>query len=190
MSRYFEIIITGRQLAALVVGVAFLVLVAFGLGVGVRLVQPSPEPVREMIVVAPPATPVPTQPTVVDVETVAEPTLVPSVTPLPVVTPVRAAAEATRPKTQPTVPIETVAPRKANRWVQVGAFARHDQADGVRNRVIALGFTPKQAVVQPVRGERYRVRVGPFLDGESAGRVASRLRAEGFGGAFVVKPGE
>jgi cell division protein FtsN len=74
--------------------------------------------------------------------------------------------------------------------VQVAAFGKRDQAEGVRNRVVALGFTPKQVVVQPAGGGKYRVRVGPFLDGESAGRVTGRLRAEGFSGAFVVKPGE
>ncbi len=74
--------------------------------------------------------------------------------------------------------------------MQVAAFAKHEQAEGVRNRVIALGFTPRQAAVQPAGGGKFRVRVGPFPDVESAGRVAARLRAEGFGGAFVVKPGE
>jgi cell division protein FtsN len=74
--------------------------------------------------------------------------------------------------------------------VQVAAFAKHEQAEGVKNRVVALGFTPKQAVVEAAGSGKFRVRVGPFPDGESAGRVAARLRAEGFGGAFVVRPGE
>jgi len=182
MNRYFEIIVTGRQLAALVAGVALLVAVAFGLGVGVRLLQPVPEPSHEIIVAPPPAfptvsPPVPTEPP-------------PTPTAAAVATAVPTAATAGKPKPQPTATAAPTAPKAAARWVQVAAFGRKDQADGVRNRVVALGYTPKQVVVQPAGGGKFRVRVGPFPDGESAGRVTARLRAEGFSGAFVVKPGE
>ena len=182
MNRYFEIIVTGRQLAALVAGVALLVAVAFGLGVGVRLLQPVPEPSHEIIVAPPPAfptvsPPVPTEPP-------------PTPTAAAVPTAVPTAATAGKPKPQPTATAAPTAPKAAARWVQVAAFGRKDQADGVRNRVVALGYTPKQVVVQPAGGGKFRVRVGPFPDGESAGRVTARLRAEGFSGAFVVKPGE
>ena len=73
--------------------------------------------------------------------------------------------------------------------MQVAALGTRKQADGARTRVMALGFTSKQVVVEAAEG-KFRVRVGPFPDGESAGRVAARLRAEGFGGSFVVKQGE
>ncbi|MFZ5786097.1 MAG: SPOR domain-containing protein, partial [Acidobacteriota bacterium] len=49
----------------------------------------------------------------------------------------------------------------------------------------ALGFKPSQVVVQAAEG-KFRVRLGPFPDEESARRVASRLQNEGFPGAFVV----
>ncbi len=177
MSRYFEIIITGRQLAALVAGVAILVAVAFGLGVGVRALQPAPPPAHDVVAVAPP----PVFPTV----PAAAPTPEPTATPVPTAAP----PPTERPRPQAT-PVPSAAAKAPGRWVQVGAFAKHDQAEGVRNRVVALGYTPKQVVIQPAGGGKYRVRVGPFPDGESAGRVTARLRAEGFGGAFVVKPGE
>ncbi len=74
------------------------------------------------------------------------------------------------------------------RWVQVAALSHRSEAEGVRQRVIALGFRPEQVVVLPLEGGKYRVRVGPFPDRESGSRVAARLRAGGFPRAFVVGP--
>jgi len=188
MNRYFEIIMTGRQLAALVAGVALLVAVAFGLGVSVRLLQPPPPPSHEVIAMSPPPI-VPAAPAASPPAPAATPTSEPTPTAPPTATPAQA-PPVEKPKPQP-IPAGTPQPTKAaGRWVQVAAFGKHDQADGVRNRVMALGYTAKQVVVQPAGGGKFRVRVGPFPDGESAGRVTARLRAEGFSGAFVVKPGE
>jgi cell division protein FtsN len=176
LPRYFEIIITGRQLAALVVGIALAIAVAFGLGVGVRMMQPA---AHEVAVMAAAPTPVwhPTPPAI--------PTAVPIqeavATPPPTAVPPPVATE--RPKAGPTTP---AAGRAESRWVQVAALGKREQAEGVRNRVVALGYTPRQVLLQPAPGGKFRVRVGPFPDVESAGRVAARLRAEGFGGAFVV----
>jgi cell division protein FtsN len=189
MSRYFEIIITGRQLAALVAGVALLIAVAFGLGVAVRWQEPAAPRSHEIIAGAPAVTLPPAAPAPAAVATVA-PTPEPSPTAAPTATPVPPAADAAKAKARAATPVAAVATREAGRWVQVAAFGRREQADGVRNRVVALGFAPRQAVVQSAGGGKFRVRVGPFPDGESAGRVAARLRAEGFGGAFVVRPGE
>lgn len=186
MSRYFEIIITGRQLAALVAGVALLIAVAFGLGVAVRWLQPVAQAPHETIA-APPAAPAATPPAPVAVATAA-PTPQPAPTVAPTATPAPPPVETEKPKTHVAAP--AAAPRAPGRWVQVAAFAKHEQAEGVKNRVVALGFTPKQAVVEAAGSGKFRVRVGPFPDAESAGRVAARLRAEGFRGAFVVRPGE
>jgi len=187
MSRYFEIIITGRQLAALVAGVVLLVAVAFGLGVAVRWLQPA-GPAPHEVVATGPATAVAPEPTAAPPAPTAAPTAVPTAAPAATATAVPPPPSSEKPR--PTPP-EAAAPAKGpGRWVQVAAFGRHDQAEGVRNRVVALGYTPRQVVVQPAGGGKFRVRVGPFPDGESAGRVMARLRAEGFGGAFVVKPGE
>ncbi len=177
MPRYFEIIITGRQLAALVVGVALAIAVAFALGVGVRRLQPAPQQIAS---VAPVVLPPVWQPT---------PPVIPTAAPTPyvVATPPPKAAPSPvatgRPKGAPTA---GKAAKTPPRWVQVVALGKLEQADGVRNRVVALGYTPRQVLVQTAPGGKFRVRVGPFPDVESAGRVAARLRAEGFGGAFVV----
>ncbi len=187
MSRYFEIIITGRQLAALVAGVALLIAVAFGLGVAVRWLQPAVPAPHETIAAAPPAPFAVAPPAPVPVATAA-PTPEAAPTAAPTATPAPAAVEAEKAK---AVAVPTAAASRASgRWVQVAAFAKHEQAEGVKNRVVALGFTPKQAVVEAAGSGKFRVRVGPFPDAESAGRVAARLRAEGFRGAFVVRPGE
>ena len=176
MPRYFEIIITGRQLTALVVGVALAIAVAFALGVGVRMLQPEP---HDVATVAPVPTPVwqPTPPAI----PAAVPTPEGIAAPAPTAAPPPVATE--RPKAMPT---GAAAAKAEPRWVQVAALGKRGQAEGVRNRVVALGYTPRQVLVQSVAGGKFRVRVGPFPDVESAGRVAARLRAEGFGGAFVV----
>jgi len=174
LPRYFEIIITGRQLAALVAGAALAIAVAFGLGVGVRTLQPTAD---EVAAVAPTPMWQPTPPAI--------PTAAPTaqVAPVPIPTATQAPVPTERPRALPTV---VAAASGQPRWVQVAALGRREQAEGVRNRVVALGYTPRQVLVQPAAGGKFRVRVGPFPDVESAGRVAARLRAEGFGGAFVV----
>jgi cell division protein FtsN len=184
LPRYFEIIITGRQLAALVAGVAVAIAVAFGLGLAVRVNQPAPPsapPVNAPARAVP--TPVwqPSPPVIPAAVPAAEavPTLPATATPLLVT------AEGHGPERAPTASAPQVA--TLGRWVQVVALSFRHQAEGVRNRVVALGYTPRQVVVLPVAGGKFRVRVGPFPDVESAGRVAARLRAEGFAGAFVVK---
>ena len=101
--------------------------------------------------------------------------------------PRRGATPVPVPTQRPRVAVPPTAVTRAEpRWVQVAALGKREQAEGVRNRVVALGYTPRQVLVQPAAGGKFRVRVGPFPDVESAGRVAARLRAEGFGGAFVV----
>jgi cell division protein FtsN len=176
LPRYFEIIITGRQLAALVVGVVLAIAVAFGLGAGVRKLQPAPQ---QMAAVAP-AVPTPVwQPTPPAMPTAA-PTPQVVAAPLPTFAPSPVATE------RPRAAAPAAAAKAAPRWVQVAALGKFEQAEGVRNRVVALGYTTRQVLVQTAPGGKFRVRVGPFPDVESAGRVAARLRAEGFGGAFVV----
>jgi len=222
VARYFEIIITGRQLAWLVAGVLLLIGAAFGLGVAVRWFEPAPP--REFIAApaaspsAPgrgeaPAAPSPT-PSVAAL-LAGTPAAVPSgstaaarataalpVTPTveaarPVETPARAVSASPPPAASPAAVAPTVtaaappaAAQPAGRWVQVTAVSRREQADGVRTRAIALGFTADQVVVQAAPAGKFRVRVGPFPDMESAARVAARLQAQGFKGAFVARPGE
>lgn len=130
MPRYFEIIITGRQLAALVAGVALAIVVAFGLGVGVRALQPEVEGVAA---VAPTPMWQPTPPAIPTVAPTAE------VEPVPIPTSTRVPFPTERPRAVPTA---AAAAKGQPRWVQVAALGKRDQAEGVRNRVVALGYTP------------------------------------------------
>jgi cell division protein FtsN len=219
MSRYFEIIITGRQLAAGVAAVILLLALAFGLGVAVRWFEPTSPP-QEYIAGAPlppTAAPAPTiamsavptgvagtLPTSAPTTPVAQVATAASAAPTPVspVATMEPAAPTPAAAAKPTrLPAATGAPaasatpviavaKPPERWVQATALSRRDQAEGVRTHVMALGFTAGQVVVQPAPHGKFRVRVGPFPDGESAGRVAARLQAQGFKGAFVVNAGE
>jgi cell division protein FtsN len=209
--RYFEVIVSGRQLALLIATVVGLILAAFGLGVGVGLQQPASTTSRtvagadhglpalsgELRVPTAPTPPATVQPLAV-VPTAAPTLAPPSATPttVPTARPAVAASPAperaspppekppereppSRPQPRPTEPLQA--------WVQVAAMSHMRLAEGVRQRVIALGFLPTQVHVLPGTGGKYRVRVGPFPDTESAGRVAARLHAAGFSDAFTLR---
>jgi cell division protein FtsN len=206
--RYFEIIITRRQLAGLLGGVVLLVAIAFGLGVTVRWFEPAAPPREYIARSTPPATgdtmthllgPAPESSAAPGRESPATPV------PPPTFPPAEPTATPTQPPAPPTPgPSPTTAPSRptpvrvavaavdvaAQRWVQIAALSHRRQAEGVRTRVMALGFTRTQVVVEPAPHGKFRVRLGPFPDGESADRVAARLRAQGFPGAFVVRADE
>jgi cell division protein FtsN len=195
--KYFEIIVSGRQLAAFVAAVAVLILGCFGLGVVVGLQQPAP-PLPEPVQVADLTSTAPTFPAPA-FEPYPSPAPAATLPPIPLeaapppTADAVAATQAPEPPVPtavpptPTVPAPTAAPALAGRWVQVAALSRKDQADGVRTRVMAAGYTGGQVVVLPASAGTYRVRLGPFPDEESAKRVAARLKAGDFPGAFVVR---
>ena len=173
--RYFEVVLSGRQLGLLIAAGVALIGLGFVLGIGVGVQQPVPP---EVHLAALPPTPVPTA-------VIELPTPVPAPP-----TPEPTAASAPTPRAESERPIQRLGrlePTGGGRWVQVAALSRRDQADGVRQRVIAQGFTPAQVVVQSTAEGKFRVRLGPFPDEESARRVTSRLQAQGFGGAFLVR---
>jgi cell division protein FtsN len=218
--RHFEIIISGRQLAGVIALVAALLLVAFGLGVGVGLLEPrydraadragatwQPAPYEAMpadrAVPVPQSTPVatpeaaairagdgvlpPALPSDIAATTpaVISPGPPPSA-PSPQITPTRHPPRPTatpRPK-----PAATSRPTAVPQfWIQVGAVSRPDQAEGLRQRVVAQGYRPDQVLVLAGTGGKYRVRLGPFPDQESADRVEARLKAQGFPDAYRLK---
>jgi cell division protein FtsN len=222
--RHFEIIISGRQLAGLIALVAALLLVAFGLGVGVGLLEPrGGHPAAEARAWQPPAgEPMPADQALV---AVAEPTATPDpvllltgegtsaprlpgdilaaatpvaalVSPEPAAAAAAATAAPTAAPTRPPRPTPTARPRPSATprptapplyWIQVGALSQADQAEGVRQRVIALGFASDQVLVLAGTGGKYRVRLGPFPDQESADRVEARLKMQGFPDAYRLK---
>lgn len=71
--------------------------------------------------------------------------------------------------------------------MQVVAVSRPDLADGVRQRVQAVGFRPGQLRVLTTPQGLFKVQLGPFPDLESAGRVVARLQESGFERPFVVR---
>lgn len=196
-SRYFEVIITGRQLAGLLAALVVLLLAAFGLGVAVRLVEPEPVQAVPFVMAAasPTATPEPPAPT-------PEPTVVPTEPPPPPVVPTTAPTQpppAVAPETPLPLPPPTVGPTPRPEpspvavtpaggvWVQVAAVSRPDLAEGVKQRVMAFGFRREQLRVLTTQQGLFKVRLGPFPDLESAGRVVGRLQEAGFEGPFIVK---
>lgn len=176
--RYFEIVITARQLALLIGAVVVLLLVAFGLGVSVGWQEPV-----TVAGGAPGPTPLPTAPFFAAPEPLAVPTAVPTPAVAP---PTKAPARltATRLPAQPGRPA-AAAPAGAVRWVQIAVVSQAASASDTRNLLVSLGYRRDQVVVEEIGG-RFRVRLGPFPDDESARRVASRLEASGFAGTFVV----
>lgn len=188
--RYYEVIFTGRQLAGLLTVLVLSLFAAFGLGVAVRLVEPEPvQGVADVVAAAPSPTPAseppaptpePTQPPAV--EATKAPTPPPPVaareTPLPLPTEMPSSRPA------PT-PLATAA--ETGVWVQVAAVSRPDLAEGVKQRVMAFGFKREQLRVIVTPQGLFKVRLGPFPDLESAGRVVGRLQEAGFEKPFVVK---
>ncbi|TWH10503.1 sporulation related protein [Pseudoxanthomonas taiwanensis J19] len=71
--------------------------------------------------------------------------------------------------------------------VQMGAFSSQADANALRDRLRAAGFS---AIVQPVRtdkGTLHRVRVGPVATRAEAEQLRGRLAAHG-GGMVVPHP--
>lgn len=196
MKRYYELVLSGRQLALLLAVFTALLLLAFGLGVAVGLLQPGKQPAA-----------VATEGIVSVSEqsakmgqsqgqpTAAFPPLGVAVEPTPTpppslleekVMPASPTPEFTAPKATvaPSPPIKPI--QKSGVWVQVAAVREKRDAEGIRQRVIAQGFLPNQVKFFRTSEGKYRVRVGPFPDKESGSRVTQRLRAAGFPNAFLV----
>jgi cell division septation protein DedD len=196
MSRsYYVIELSARWLTVLLVGLAVLMVLAFGLGYGAaRSVggehpaafsgEPTATPLVETEVIADPTVPAqppsPTRPAATPTPRPAPPTVAP-----PKVTPTNPPATAT-PKPKPT---EKAA---GGFWVQILASSNQTSIDDASSRLIGLGFDREhQKVVRTeVAGgnELIKLRVGPFPDRPSADRVLQRMRTADFPDAWVVVP--
>lgn len=205
MKRYYELVLSGRQLALLLTVFAALLLVAFGLGVGVGLLQPEKKKAAAVtasefgaIVSASDQTASQTlqpqaQPTAMS--PVSGTGLEPTPTPLPSALAETAPFALASPTPELALPVATLTPsppprnpmeEKVEVWVQVAAVREKRNAEGIRQRVIAQGFRPNQVKIVQGSDRKYRVRLGPFPDRESGARVTQRLRASGFSNAFMV----
>jgi len=100
-----------------------------------------------------------------------------------------ATSPAPKPATAPTpAPAPPAAPAASGVGfaVQMGAFASTADANALRDRLRAAGYS---AIVQPVRTDKgllNRVRVGPMNGRAEAEQAKARLAAGGFGAGMVV----
>lgn len=101
-------------------------------------------------------------------------------------TPKVADAEQQKPATrQPDVPVHSVTPAEGEWAVQVGAFGNKANAEGLRRKLDAGGYS--SFVVPLERGGKILdcVRVGPVADIDAARALAARLKSDGHGGVVV-----
>lgn len=88
-------------------------------------------------------------------------------------------------------PVESAAPSPTSAvlrsWsVQLGSFASRANADNLTRQVKGLGFSVFVLPGGSGTSLRYRVRVGPLADRESAERMAAKLKAAGHAGSLVA----
>lgn len=196
---YYQIELTARQLTALLLVVAVLMVVAFALGYAaawsmfageeapvsglsqVAAATGSPSPIPEVVLPSP--TPRPAE----AVATATSP-------PAPTATPTHRAPPTAVPTRRPTrvPPTPTAAAPAARFWVQVLAGRSKDGLRVAQRRLERFGFPRShQRVVRSHTASGrvlYKLRVGPFPDHDSAQRVRERMRSKGFPDAWVVTP--
>jgi len=192
MSRsYYVIELSARWLTALLVGLAVLMVLAFGLGYGAARSVGGERPVS--------VSGEPTLTPVVQTEVIPDPTVPakPPVSTRPAATPTpRPALPTVAP---PTAPPATATPNPkptekpaGGFWVQILASSTQASIDEAGTKLVGLGFDREhQKVVRAVvagGNELIKLRVGPFPDRPSADRVLQRMRNAGFPDAWVVVP--
>ena len=71
--------------------------------------------------------------------------------------------------------------------LQVASFRSMKEADGLRAKLVLLGFEPVVQSVAVTSDENwYRVRIGPYADRDSLEAARIRLRADGYDNPLVV----
>jgi DedD protein len=70
--------------------------------------------------------------------------------------------------------------------VQLGSFASRANADNLTRQVKGQGFAVFVLAGGSGTALRYRVRVGPLVDRESAERMAAKLKSLGHAGSLVA----
>jgi DedD protein len=97
--------------------------------------------------------------------------------------------------TAPTTlkPVETAAQSpisaRANWAVQLGSFASRANADNLSRQLKGQGFSVYVLPGGSSTSVRYRVRVGPLSDRDSAERMAAKLKSIGHGSSLVAPAG-
>ena len=86
---------------------------------------------------------------------------------------------------------DKAAPEKAAKaperfWLQAGSFSTESEAENLRARLALAGW---EAAIQPVslpdKGQRYRVRLGPYDNTDELNRMKSELAKRGFDAAVI-----
>jgi DedD protein len=93
-----------------------------------------------------------------------------------------------------TVAVESAAPSPTSSghasWsVQLGSFGSRANADNLTRQVKGQGFSVFVLAGGSGTSVRYRVRVGPLADRESAERMAAKLKSLGHVGSLVAPAG-
>jgi cell division septation protein DedD len=192
MSRsYYVIELSARWLTVLLVGLAVLMVLAFGLGYGAARSGGGADPR--------PLSGDPTPTPEIETEVIPDPTVpagqpsptVPAATPTPRPAPPTAAPPTRPPATATPEPVPTKA-AVTGFWVQILASSRQASIDDASARLIGLGFDREHQtqIRTEVAGgnELIKLRVGPFPDRASADRVLERMRSADFPDAWVVVP--
>ncbi len=187
MSRsYYVIELSARWLTALLIALALVMVLAFGLGYGAAWSVLSGEASTEDGLTALQAAATPTAiPEVViptaltaeqeELEPIPEPTATPEPEP-----------------TVPPTPPPTATPTVKDFFVQVLASSKQATIEEARTKLVSLGFPRDHqhliTVQNPGSAALYKLRIGPFLDRPSADRVSQRMSAAGFPDSWVVAP--
>ena len=187
MSRsYYVIELSARWLTVLLVALALVMVLAFGLGYGAAWSVLSGEASNEQGLTA--------------LQAAATPTAIPEVV---IPTPLEAAEEEPEPTPEPTAtpePKPTVPPTPrptatkaaTDFFVQVLASSKPSTVEEARIKLVTLGFPRDHqhliTVENPGSTALYKLRIGPFIDRASADRVSQRMSAAGFPDSWVVSP--
>jgi DedD protein len=78
------------------------------------------------------------------------------------------------------------APSTGRYLIQVGAYSNDSSARQAVDRVQGAGLAAFTERIKTERGDRIRVRVGPFPDREAAERARDRLKASGMEAALIA----
>jgi cell division septation protein DedD len=187
MSRsYYVIELSARWLTVLLVALALVMILAFGLGYGAAWSVLSGKASTEdgLTALQAAVTPTPISEVVIPTplgaaEEGPEPTPEPTATPEP------------EPTVVPT-PRPTATPLVTDFFVQVLASSKLSAVDEARAKLEALGFPRDHqrviTVENPGSAALYKLRIGPFPERSSADRVSQRMSAAGFPDSWVVAP--
>ncbi|MCD4748415.1 MAG: SPOR domain-containing protein [Thermoanaerobaculales bacterium] len=195
---YYVIELTPRWLTILLLALAGLMVLAFVggygaawsvLGGGEFAGQDSagvaPTPTIETVVVDTQRTPavIPSVATPIPAEPTVTPGPMPSPTPVTTATPIQPT---------PRVAASAPAPQDTPYWVQVLASGNIQAIEKARRRLVEAGFPNQNHKVTESRvaggSILLKLRIGPFPDRKSAGRVMERMQQSGFPDAWVVSP--